>query len=117
VRLIRSGTPESQVLLVVEDDGLGQGRTASSPPLAVEGRRPDDIEGVGVGVAGMRERLTQLKGRLEFLTAAHGTVVRAYIPCGRPAARRARQLKGSARPSSVALKDDASERAPFDTGQ
>jgi PAS domain S-box-containing protein len=117
VRLIRSGTPESQVLLVVEDDGLGQGRTASSPPLAVEGRRPDDIEGVGVGVAGMRERLTQLKGRLEFLTAAHGTVVRAYIPCGRPAARRARQLKGSERPSSVALKDDASERAPFDTGQ
>ena len=29
VRLIWSGEPESQVMLIVEDDGAGEGRTAS----------------------------------------------------------------------------------------
>jgi two-component system NarL family sensor kinase len=84
VRLIRSGEPESQVTLVVEDDGAGAGITAS-PARA---RTPENIVGVGVGVAGMRERLIQLKGRLEFLMGDQGAVVRAVIPCGRPATRR-----------------------------
>lgn len=74
-------------MLIVEDDGAGEGRAASSRRLSNAARGPDDIDAVGVGIAGMRERLTQLKGRLEFLTGAQGTVVRAFIPCGRAATR------------------------------
>jgi signal transduction histidine kinase len=91
VRLVRSASPESLVMLVVEDDGIGEGGAASSRQPSGEPQAAEDIEALGVGVAGMRERLTQLKGRLEFLTGAQGTVVRAFIPCGRPATRRAHQ--------------------------
>ena len=84
VRLIRSVTPESRVMLVVEDNGTSERRAASS---SVSGKAPslEDKEAMGVGVAGMRERLTQLKGRLEFRIGAQGTVVRACVPCGRAA--------------------------------
>jgi signal transduction histidine kinase len=91
VRLVRSASPESLVMLVVEDDGIGEGGAASSRQPSVEPQAAEDIEALGVGVAGMRERLTQLKGRLEFLTGAQGTVVRAFIPFGRAATRRAHQ--------------------------
>jgi signal transduction histidine kinase len=88
-------------MLVVEDDGNGNGNRpgASSRPLAAEAGGREDIEAIGVGVAGMRERLTQLKGRLEFITGAQGTIVRAFIPCMRPATRRAQlQAKEAAVP-------------------
>ena len=78
-------------MLVIEDDGIGEGGAASSRQPSAEPQAAEDIEALGVGVAGMRERLTQLKGRLEFLRGAQGTVVRALIPCGRPATRRAQQ--------------------------
>jgi signal transduction histidine kinase len=35
---------------------------------------------LGVGVAGMRERLQQLGGTLEIVSSDHGTTVRARIP-------------------------------------
>ena len=38
------------------------------------------IEGMGVGIAGMRERLRQLGGRLEIDSNSHGTLVRATLP-------------------------------------
>jgi PAS domain S-box-containing protein len=93
VRLIRSAGPDSQVMLIVEDDGVGDAR-ASSRRLTVETCGPEDIEAIGVGVAGMRERLTQLKGRLEFLMGPHGTVVRAFVPCGGTARTRGMQRTG-----------------------
>jgi len=37
----------------------------------------------GVGLAGMRERLTELKGELEIKLAAPGTRLRAVVPCDR----------------------------------
>jgi signal transduction histidine kinase len=36
----------------------------------------------GVGIAGMRERLTQLGGTLEIIPANPGTLVRARIQSG-----------------------------------
>jgi signal transduction histidine kinase len=36
--------------------------------------------GVGVGLAGMRERLEDLSGRLEILSDATGTLIRAVLP-------------------------------------
>lgn len=92
VRLTRAA-PESQVMLVVEDDGVGN-RCGSSPRLTGEAGGPEDIDAIGVGVAGMRERLTQLKGRLDFLMGPQGTVVRAFVPCGGGARARSMQRAG-----------------------
>jgi two-component system NarL family sensor kinase len=77
VRLTQSAAPESQLVLAVEDDGIGD------QSKSLRKRRREDIEAMGVGVAGMRERLTQLKGRLEFQTGTRGTIVQAIIPNAR----------------------------------
>ncbi len=70
VRLRRAG-PE--VVLEVEDQGMGM-------PADVLGRaREQSAGGVGVGIAGMRERLAQLGGTLEIESGPHGTTVRARI--------------------------------------
>jgi signal transduction histidine kinase len=37
---------------------------------------------VGVGFAGMRERIEQLGGRLEITSSNHGTTVRVWLPLG-----------------------------------
>ena len=39
------------------------------------------VAGLGVGIAGMRERVRQLGGRLEVESDGHGTVVTATLPC------------------------------------
>ena len=79
VRLTQSAAPENQLVMAIEDDGIGD-QSKSSRKLLEEQERTDILEGMGVGVAGMRERLTQLNGRLEFHTDARGTVVQAIIP-------------------------------------
>ncbi|MGH7633662.1 MAG: beta-ketoacyl synthase N-terminal-like domain-containing protein [Gemmatimonadaceae bacterium] len=57
----------------VEDAGIG------IPGDVLERVREESTGGVGVGIAGMRERLTQLGGTLEILAAKPGTLVRARI--------------------------------------
>ena len=61
------------VLLEVEDHGCGM------PPEVLE-RTTMDQPWLGVGIAGMRERLAQLGGRLEIKSHGHGTLVRAVLP-------------------------------------
>jgi two-component system NarL family sensor kinase len=99
VRLIKASASEAQVMLAVEDDGTGA-RAAASARLSGANRKLEDIEAMGVGVAGMRERLTQLKGRLELQIGADGTVVRAFVPCagakGRSSANGAARSDASA---------------------
>jgi signal transduction histidine kinase len=70
VRMRRSG-PE--VLLEIEDDGHGM------PPDVMERVRQQTAEAVGVGIAGMRERLSQLGGALEVESSPRGTLVRARL--------------------------------------
>jgi signal transduction histidine kinase len=41
---------------------------------------------VGVGIAGMSERIEQLGGRLELTSGDHGTTVRARLPLVKDAA-------------------------------
>ncbi|MGH9353545.1 MAG: histidine kinase [Terriglobia bacterium] len=75
VRIAQRG---GQAIVEVEDQGRG---------IPADLLRPDEGEGVvgrlGVGVAGMRERLRQLRGRLEIASSHHGTTVRAIVPLKR----------------------------------
>jgi len=61
--------------MVLEIDDRGKGIPADSL---------DDIMGgggaVGVGIAGMCERIEQYGGRLEIESGDHGTTVRARLP-------------------------------------
>ncbi|MCA1826890.1 MAG: PAS domain S-box protein [Myxococcales bacterium] len=70
IRLRRSG-PE--IVLEVEDQGVG------IPAEVLERVRTQSAATVGVGIAGMRERLSQLGGTLEIAAASPGTLVRARI--------------------------------------
>jgi PAS domain S-box-containing protein len=69
IRLRRNG---SEVVLEVEDDGIGM-------PHDVLDRLRQGAEAVGVGIAGMRERLAQLGGTLEIQPLPRGTLVRARL--------------------------------------
>jgi PAS domain S-box-containing protein len=70
IRLRRSG-PE--IVLEVEDQGIG------IPSDVLDRVRTQSAATVGVGIAGMRERLSQLGGSLEIAAANPGTLVRARI--------------------------------------
>ncbi len=70
VRLARAA---DDVVLEVRDEGRGLG--AREDEIA----RGLDVS-IGVGIAGMRERLRQLGGRLEIKPALPGTLVRATLP-------------------------------------
>ena len=80
VGLVREGASESddRVVLSIEDHGHGLPRELTDS--AANGRSMPAMEKVGVGLAGMQERLRQLGGRLEVRSSAHGTTVRAIVP-------------------------------------
>jgi signal transduction histidine kinase len=63
----------SDVALTIRDNGRGM-----SPDL-IERFRADGLQ-VGVGLAGMRERLRELGGRVDIQSDAAGTVVTAVLP-------------------------------------
>jgi signal transduction histidine kinase len=73
VRLRRTG-PE--VVLEIADHGIG------IPEDMLERVQAQSSAAPGVGIAGMRERLTQLGGTLEIIPANPGTLVRARIQSG-----------------------------------
>jgi len=79
--LRHSGSPTARISLCmdrgvarvsVEDEGKGINREILAP-----GR---DTTGLGVGIAGMRERLLQIGGTLEIHSTAGGTTVVATLP-------------------------------------
>lgn len=77
VAKIRLSRVPGYVEAEVQDEGCGLARPAPS----------DGRQWVGVGIAGMRERVQQLKGIFEIESApGRGTTVRALIPDSEPAA-------------------------------
>jgi len=62
------------VELQIEDKGHGI-------PEDILGKDQRAMERLGVGIAGMRERLKQLGGQLEIVSSPRGTKVRAIVPC------------------------------------
>ncbi|HKW23445.1 MAG TPA: PAS domain S-box protein [Ktedonobacterales bacterium] len=82
IRLNKRG---NAVWLRIQDRGRGM-------PAAItqNGAREDGVEGapeLGVGIAGMRQRLRQLGGRLEIRSTSHGTTITAVVPLGKMPAR------------------------------
>jgi len=67
---IRLNADAEQVVLELSDDGRGM-------PANLQGAT---VEQLGVGVAGMRERVRQLGGRLEIISDKHGTTLRVLQP-------------------------------------
>jgi len=63
----------NRVELEASDRGRGMDRTAVEPGKSARSR-------LGVGILGMRERMTQLGGKLEVVSNSAGTTVRAAIP-------------------------------------
>jgi signal transduction histidine kinase len=63
---------EKDVVLEIEDDGAGM------TPEALA--QAEGAATLGVGIAGMRERLRQLNGNLKIDSSAKGTKVIATVP-------------------------------------
>lgn len=65
---------DREAVLVVQDDGKG------IPPEVLEGFRSGLA--LGIGLAGMRERLAELGGTLEVQSSTSGVTLRAKLPTG-----------------------------------
>jgi signal transduction histidine kinase len=75
---IQVGRSESTIRIAVEDDGQG---------ISPEKKKALELSSSpGVGIRGMRERLRQLGGNIEFQSAGRGTIVFATLPA-EPAVR------------------------------
>ena len=70
---IRLRSEDPQLTLEIQDRGRGM-------PPDVMTQVAGGAGALGVGIAGMRERLQQLGGSLEMESSDHGTTVRARIP-------------------------------------
>lgn len=64
---------DDAIILQIEDRGKGM-------MLKEVAARDGDFQSVGVGIAGMRQRLQQLGGRLEIKSNIEGTTVTAIVP-------------------------------------
>jgi two-component system, NarL family, sensor kinase len=79
-----SGSPTARILLsrtstdvtlMVSDEGCGLPKNVVDP-------EPGSMPHVGVGIAGMRERVRQFGGKLEITSTSDGTTVRVVLPVG-----------------------------------
>ena len=66
-------TDAEQAVLTIQDYGRG------IPAETIQKFR-NHGSGVGVGLSGMRERMTELGGTLEIFSDSHGTTIRAFVP-------------------------------------
>ncbi|MEO8073841.1 MAG: PAS domain-containing sensor histidine kinase [Acidobacteriota bacterium] len=73
---IRFNQNESEAVLEIRDEGDGIIKDSEHDEDVLLG----DIETLGVGIVGMRERLRQFGGELFIKSGPHGTVITARIP-------------------------------------
>ena len=71
---IRLWTEEETAILEIKDRGIG----ITAGPVEEPGG--DRMGASGVGLRGMNERMLQLGGRIELISAREGTTVRAVTP-------------------------------------
>ena len=65
---------DSEVVMEVRDHGVG------IAPDILERLNVAGSSGLGIGIAGMRERVYELGGRLEIESGKDGTTVRVIMP-------------------------------------
>jgi signal transduction histidine kinase len=80
VELRPSMPPETRpiILLTIADDGRGMPADFAEAPGC--GRSAHDARKIGIGLAGMLERLHQLGGDLQILSSPRGTTLRVTAP-------------------------------------
>ena len=71
---VRMRESDGDLLLEIRDYGRG---------LQMSSMHPRNPKRVGIGIAGIRERLRQFSGRLELRSDKNGTVLRAWLPLSR----------------------------------
>ncbi|HWW76630.1 MAG TPA: ATP-binding protein, partial [Pyrinomonadaceae bacterium] len=74
---------ERLVLLRITDFGRGMAAATGNGSGNGSGQPTPQVETLGVGISGMRERLRQLGGRLEVRSDGAGTSVTAMLPLGK----------------------------------
>ena len=78
---------DGEVMLVVRDFGRGM-------PEATQAFHSDGVE-TGIGLSGMRERVSDLGGTLEIQSGMHGTEVIVRVPARRDSEQTAPNLATS----------------------
>jgi signal transduction histidine kinase len=68
----------STVVLSIEDDGRGM--PLGIVEVVVSGKRSRNLQNLGIGLTGMRERLHQLGGELKIHSSGQGTTVSVAVP-------------------------------------
>ncbi len=81
--VVRIQRQDTEIVVEVADQGKGM------PVETLEGSG-EATPHVGVGIAGMRERVQEIGGRLEILSSHNGTTVKAALPLGRSSVRNQR---------------------------
>jgi signal transduction histidine kinase len=69
---IQLGLEKNEMFLTIGDEGKGISTTETEEQK--DGRK------LGVGIAGMRERVVQLGGRFEIAAGNPGTIIKAVFP-------------------------------------
>jgi signal transduction histidine kinase len=73
-----SGSPSASIRFALQPHGIRM--TVRDRGNGMAARPAASHEGMGVGIAGMRERLRQLGGQLEIDSGTGGTAVTAILP-------------------------------------
>jgi signal transduction histidine kinase len=78
LELVAASGEERSVLLSIQDEGNGM------PPGLIDqtdsGKKFHNVQNIGIGLAGMHERLFQIGGTLDIRSSPRGTSVRATVP-------------------------------------
>ena len=82
---MRAAGPARELALTVE--GFGTGARSGIHVSLLSGLAVGSLEGAGLGVQGMRERLRQIGGRLKIDNTSGRTVLTATVPLASPATR------------------------------
>jgi signal transduction histidine kinase len=82
---LRAAGPARELALTVE--GFGTGARSGIRMSLLSDLAVGSLEGVGLGVQGMHERLRQIGGRLKFDKASGRTLVTATMPLASPVSR------------------------------
>jgi two-component system NarL family sensor kinase len=82
-----SDSPTAHVSLIAEDGAVSLEIRDQGKGIPLQGEESKDrVAALGVGLRGMRERMTQVTGSLEIVSSQEGTTVKAMVSMSTPEA-------------------------------